>query len=220
MVKNNEKISYKEISRSIHQTRFFDGFAFIYIGLVLLVVALIINFKFSFGPVVVVIISEAFRPTVSEILRTRFTYPRIGYFKVKVEKSSQAFPRVLLFMAFVIIASILVILILEGGGIDNLYGNMWKYAPIIFGLIMFGPSIDLVNQTGQPKYFSIGFFSTILGILIFFVDFQTPQDGFVRYLLILGFLFIILGLVLFIRFIQSYPIITDDDDPVNKEPER
>ncbi|MHA2156248.1 MAG: hypothetical protein ACXABU_12960 [Candidatus Hodarchaeales archaeon] len=220
MSENNKELNFTKISQRIHQTDFVDGFAVIFIGLILLVTAGIIHFSFSLGLLLVVIVVELFRPTVSEALRKRFTYPRIGHFKVRTENPRKDLPRIFLFMIAIVVVSLTIFLTLEGGNLDELYRNIWKYLLITFGLIMFGPSIDLVQKTGQGQFYGIGILSTLLGIFIFFLDLPRQREGFILYLIILGIIFIGIGFFIFIRFIQTYPLIPDEEEPVNKELER
>jgi hypothetical protein len=74
---------------------------------------------------------------------------------------------------------------------------------------MFGPSLDLVDKTGQRIYYGMGVFSTILGLVIVWMNFQNAKFGFIIYLLILGSIFLSIGVITFIRFIKKYPIIED-----------
>ncbi len=211
MSKNTDNINFTEISQRIHQTDFIDGFAFIFIGLVLIISAGIVNFNFTLGPLILVVVVEIFRPSVSDGLRKRFTYPRIGFYKIKPENTGRAFLRVIIFLFSTIMISIMIILVLEGGNFTNLYGNIWKYCPIILGLILFGPSMDVVNRTGQSRYYGIGIFSTLFGIFIFLMNFSRSKAGFAVYLTVLGVLFIILGFITFIRFIQTYPLNSENE---------
>jgi hypothetical protein len=220
MSENNNKLNLTEISQRIHQTDFVDGFVFIFIGFVLLITAGIVNFNFTLGPLLVVIVVELLRPSVSEELRKRFTYPRIGVFKVKISHSSLDYVKVFSFIIAVSVISILIILISEGGNFNTLHNNIWRYGPIVVGLLLFGPSYDLVNRTGQNRYYGIGLFSTLLGILSFFTDFSQPKQGFMIYLTLLGVLFIILGFFMFIRFIQTHPLISDDEVIIPTELEK
>ncbi|MHA1940951.1 MAG: hypothetical protein ACW97P_04410 [Candidatus Hodarchaeales archaeon] len=220
MSKNNEKIDFTKISQKIHQTDFIDGFAVIFIGLIVIVLAGIIEFNFSLGPLIVVIVTELFRPSVSKALRERYTYPRIGHFKIKTNQTSKDVVRILLFMIVIFTVSFIIFLYIEGGNVDELYSKIWKYLLITFGLLMFGPSIDLVNRTGQNEFYGIGILSTLLGIFIFFLDLPQQKEGFIIYLTILGVSFILIGFFLFFRFIQTYPLISDEEEPVEKELER
>ncbi|MHA2165100.1 MAG: hypothetical protein ACXAAT_04480, partial [Candidatus Hodarchaeales archaeon] len=199
MSESNEKIDFTKISQKIHQTDFVDGFAIIFIGLIMVVLAGIIEFDFSLGPLIVVIVVELFRPTVSETLRKRYTYPRMGHFKIKTKQTSLDVARILLFMVVIFTVSLTIFLTLEGGNVDELYRNIWKYLLITFGLLMFGPSIDLANRTGQNYFHGIGILSTLLGIFIFFLDLPQQKEGFIIFVTILGVIFILIGFFMFIR---------------------
>jgi len=215
MSENNEQINFKEISQKIHQTGYVDGFVFIFLGIILMITAGVVNFTLaSLGLVIVSFV--VFIP-LTEFLRRRFTYPRMGHFKIKTEKPSEIFPGMILFVVALIVVSLVIIFILEGGNVDEFYDNIWEYWPIIFGLIMFGPSLDIVDKTGQVRFYGMGIFSTLFGMFIFFLDFPHPRDGFTVYLLILGLISIIIGFIIFIRFIQLYSIIPEEKERTNNE---
>ena len=129
-----------------------------------------------------------------------------------------------LFSSAIFISFIILWLIFTGDDPRSLYDyeNWYRFMPIIFGLVMFGPSLDMVDKTGQKRYYSLGAFATILGVIIVWLDLSIPKDGLTIYLLLLGSISCIVGVVTFVKFIKNYPIIEksepsdiqeDDNDP-------
>lgn len=209
-----EKIDVKEIEQKVYRTDYIDGLAFIFLGIVLFITAGIIKVNLAFMGLLTFSFFICF--LISEALRKRYTYPRLGYFKIKTDNPSQVVG-VILFISGLIVISLVIILILEGGKIDDISEIFWKYLPMIFGLILSGPSLDIADKTGQTRYYGIGIFSTLFGLLIVLFDFPNLEDGITLYLLILGTISIIIGIITFIRFVKKYPIITDTDNNDDKE---
>ncbi len=213
----DEKINIKEISQKVYRNEYIDGFVFIFLGFFLLIAAGIINLhSVLMSLLILVFIAFYF---LSKALRNYYTYPRIGYFQVKTDEPKKLISGMLLFSFLICIAFLILLLIFSGGDPEALYDfEMWyRFLPIYFGLIMFGPSLDIVDKTGQRKYYSLGIFSTILGLLIVWINFQNAKFGFTIYLLLLRSIFCIIGSITFIRFIKKYPIIPDSEQPNMEE---
>lgn len=211
MPEQNKKDEIKEISQKIYRSAYIDGFAFILMGVIFFVTAGIINLH----PVFISLLVVAFIGCLllNKAISQRYTYPRLGYFKIKTEDPKKLIPGILLF-TFSILITFFILLILFSGGDPRVlydYENWYRFLPIVFGLIMFGPSLDLVDKTGQTIYYGIGILSTVLGLLIAWVNFQNAKFGFTIYLLLLGSISCIIGFITFIRFIKKYPIIEDSE---------
>jgi hypothetical protein len=211
MSKHHENVDLKEISQKVYRNEYIDGFIFIFLGIMLLLAAGIINLPPVFMSLLVVTFI-AFFP-ISKALRSRYTYPRLGYFKVKTEDFKTLIPGMFLFSFSVIILFLVLLIIFTDDDPRSFYDfeNWYRFLPILFGLIMFGPSLDLVDKTGQRIYYGLGTFSTILGLLIAWLNFQNAKFGITIYLLLLGSISCIIGLITFIRFIKKYPIIADSE---------
>ena len=121
-----------------------------------------------------------------------------------------------MFSISVVIVFFILLFIFTGDDPRALYDfEYWyEFLPLLFGLIMFGPSLDMVDKTGQKEYYSLGIFSTILGLIVVVMNFQVPKEGFTIYLLILGVTSCIVGVLSFIRFVKKYPII-EETEPQN-----
>jgi hypothetical protein len=207
MSEKNEKINFKEIEQKIYRHEYLDGFTFAFLGFILILAAIAINLPPVFM-VLLVVAFIAFFP-ISKELRSRFTYPRLGYFKVKTEDPKKLFPGIILFSSFIFISFIILLFIFTGGDPRTLYDyeSWYRFMPIIFGLVMFGPSLDMVEKTGQKRYYSLGVFATILGVIITWLNLSFPKDGLTIYLLLLGSISCIVGVVTFVKFIKNYPIL-------------
>jgi MFS family permease len=208
---HHKKVDLKGISQKVYRHAYIDGFAFILGGFMLYLTAGIINLHPVF--ISLIIITFIVFIPLSKSLQSRFTYPRLGYFKVKTEDPKKLVPGMLLFSFGIVIAFLILLIIFTGGDPRVLYDfeNWYRFIPIVFGIIMFGPSLDLVDKTGQRIYYSIGIFSTILGLFIVWINFQNAKFGFTIYLLLLGSISWIMGFITFVKFIKKYPIIEDSE---------
>lgn len=211
MSEHHEKVDLKGISQKVYRNEYIDGFTFILLGFILFITAGIINLHPVFMSLLIVSFIACF--PISKALRSRYTYPRLGYFKVKTEDPKKLVPGMLLFTGGIVIAFLILLVIFTNGDPRVIYDyeNWYRFLPIVFGLIMFGPSLDLVDKTGQRIYYGMGMFSTILGLIIVWLNFQNAKFGFTIYLLLLGSIFFGIGSITFVRFIKKYPIIDNSE---------
>ncbi|MHA2224003.1 MAG: hypothetical protein ACXAC8_02290 [Candidatus Hodarchaeales archaeon] len=211
MSEHHEKVDLKGISQKIYRHEYIDGFTFILAGFMLFLTAGVINLH----PVFMSLIIGSFIAflAINRALRSRFTYPRLGYFKAKTEDPKKLVSGILLFTGGIMIVFFILLILFTGGDPRVLYDyeNWYRFLPIVFGLIMFGPSLDLVDKTGQRIYYSIGMVSTILGLSIVWMNFQNAKFGFTFYLLLLGSISFIIGIYTFVKFMKKYPIIDDSE---------
>ncbi len=91
--------------------------------------------------------------------------------------------------------------------------SLWYgWVPLMFGLIMFGPSLYLVEQTGQKYYYLFGLFSSMIGLIISILDFTDVMDGLFMYFFVLGILVLLLGCSKLIWFMHKYPVIDIEEE--------
>ena len=111
---------------------------------------------------------------------------------------------------FAIIITFLAMIIFEGKILEM---HQWySWVPLLFGLIMFGPSAFLVEKTGQKYYYVFVIFCSLLGFAISIIDFPNVFDGISLYFLVLGVFILIYGILKHFRFIQNYPVVDIEED--------
>ena len=209
----NKELSLKELERKTYNEFLIDGLPEILVGIVLLFLpALFMNPIFvAFTPFLLF-----FGPQVFEFIRQRTTYPRIGRVEFKVEGESGEYSTKKAILEFLILLLVVFILtstfmIIFEGEILHIY--LWySWVPFIFGLIMFGPSLFLVEKTGLRYYYLFGGFSSVLGLWFSILDFPDMMDGMFLYFFTLGILILLLGVVRYILFVRNYPIIETAED--------
>ncbi len=90
--------------------------------------------------------------------------------------------------------------------------NWYKWVPMLFGLIMFGPSLYLVEKTGEKNYYLLGIVATLLGVAFSITNFSSSKDGMYLYFYAIGVISVLIGFVRFLIFLRKYPIINEQED--------
>lgn len=208
----NEKIDLKKIEQQTYHEFMIDGITEILLGIVLIFMPILFT-----NPIFVVFVPFyiLFAHPFVESIRERTTYPRLGRveFKRDDEKEGYSVKRSLLeFLLFILgtVVITLTMMILIEGGFE--FSLIYKWIPFLFGLIMFGPSLFLVDKTGQRHYYILGAFSTILGFFFSILDFPGEMTGLFLFFLTLGVLSIILGIIRYVWFIRTYPVIQMEEE--------
>jgi hypothetical protein len=206
MLRMPDNTDIQELEQETYRYSMQDGLAQILVGLILVTSAYVIenlNWYFYFFWLIV------FAIPIWEKLRRKFTYPRIGYVKVRQDEPSRPGMAVLLFVMTNLVVVSLVMVLIPG---DNpIYDTLWRYSPIVFGVMMILPSFFLVEKTGDRRYYALGILTVTTGLIVALLEFESPRAGPVLCLLGWGVAIILVGLTTFIRFIRRYPIIEPDE---------
>ncbi len=148
----SNKIDLKEIEQKAFTELMIDGVNEIFVGLLLIFCPLFFLYPFI---VVFVPFFLFFGTPVIESIRERTTYPRIGRVTFKSEEDQEGYAlrksllTFLLYILGITIITFTAMFIFEGE-ILPVY-SWYKWIPLWFGIVMFGPSQLLVEKTGQ-KY--------------------------------------------------------------------
>jgi hypothetical protein len=185
-----------------------DGFTEILLGTIFLVLpAILIQPGFLSIFVVFYII---FMPQAVEVIRKKYTYPRIGYVKLREDESPKISLRVVIAVLLVFITIIAVLYLAFIDIIDRFF--IWKWMPAVFGFIMWGPSLYLRGKTGQRIYYLPAILLSATGVAISLVDYLTAEVGTSLFMVGWGLVFIGFGFVRFLLFIRKYPILDNPED--------
>ncbi|PWI47218.1 hypothetical protein CEE45_13030 [Candidatus Heimdallarchaeota archaeon B3_Heim] len=209
----NDEINLKELEQKTFNEFMIDGITEFFAGLILLFSPLLI-----LNPIFVVFVPFLLflSPQAIEYIRQRTTYPRIGRVEFKEQEKIENYSMktslrdVLILLLVAVILTFTFMMVFEGKILDI---SLWySWVPFMFGLIMFGPSLFLVEKTGQRYYYVFGIFSSILGLGISTLDFPNIFDGMYLYFFTLGLLVLALGVIRYIWFIRNYPVIVLEED--------
>ncbi|MFX0202538.1 MAG: hypothetical protein ACFFCW_41050 [Candidatus Hodarchaeota archaeon] len=209
----NETIDLEKIEQKTFGEFMIDGFTEILAGLLLILMPLFYS-KSIF--IVFLVFFVLFSHLGVEKIRERTTYPRIGRveFKRDDEKADYSVKKSLLDFLLLLLATVLitftVMYFVEG---EILASHLWyKWVPLTFGLIMFGPSLYLVEKTGQRRYYLFGVFATILGFVFSIQTFSDVKVGMYLYFVVLGIFVLFFGISKYIWFIRNYPVILIEEE--------
>ncbi len=210
----NDKIDLKKIEQQTFHEFMIDGITEILLGILLIFLpVLFIHVSFISFYIFFILFAQP----IVEFIRERTTYPRLGRveFKREEDKEGYSVKKSLLILLLLFLGSIVItfsMMIIVEGEFD--LSLIYKWIPFLFGLIMFGPSLFLVGKTSQQRYYFLGAFSTILGFLFSILDFPDEMIGIYLYLYFftLGVLAIILGVIRYVRFVRTYPVIHMEEE--------
>jgi uncharacterized membrane protein len=187
----SEQIAMKEIEKKARGTLRQDGLATIIAGVALAIMApFFLDDRLGW----MLILGSGLYVFLPEVLRKHFVYPRVGYVKVRKEKSKKwkLIISILILLIFVVILKI------------NAYNWILPfYLAFVLGAMAF--TIACLYRT-LVEYFlaSLILASGIVGLV---VTIQGNEPGLVvaLQLWILGAVLVLVGAVQFLRFIHKYP---------------
>ena len=210
--KMNDDNDLQEIEQKAYRDTMRDGFTELFAGFFFVLAAAMI-YKSIFVPIFVAFYIIIL-PQLIPRLREKYTNPRIGYFKPREEDLDLNPMSFLLFLLIVIVVGGIGTALMIGD-VLNIY-NWITMLPFIFGMIMLGPSVYLVEKTGLRRYWIFGVTTTISGFLFSYYTLifppLSPYDGILAFCMILGAGLLLLGLITFMRFIRNNPIIDLQED--------
>lgn len=199
-----------EIKKDIYREQLKDGTNEIFMGVMLFIIVGMLSQ--SLNLVIAVLMMVFILPVMQKKIKEKFTYPRIGYVKFKSEKDDFKISEFILFLVIIIgitVASFY-LLVEDKENIDNIY----KVIPIFFGLVMYGPSQELVKKSGLKVYWLLFIFSLVSGIYWSLKTIDNPIykrfDAISMHLLLLGLILIVLGFTIMATFLRL-PILEDED---------
>ena len=150
-----------------------------------------------------------FGPKAVERLRERYTYPRTGYVKLRVDDSKEMGKGIIgfLFITFLVPIAFVISMIAA----DMTLAMIFRWLPFTFGSIMIGPSLYLVDVTGSRTYYLFGIPAAIIGLLTSLLVDQ-GLAGLQYFLMGWSIVIVLVGFVLFMRFIGRYPLVETEND--------
>jgi hypothetical protein len=204
----NEEQKLKSVERESFLELMQDGFTEILAGMIFLVFP-----AFFLEPgflSIFVVFYVIFMPQVVERIRRKYTYPRIGYVKLREDTLPKLTLGIIVAVLLIFITIIAVLYVASIGVIDRIF--IMKWMPAVFGFIMWGPSLYFKDKTGENKYYLPGALMSLTGVMTSLADFLSAEIGTSIYMIGWGLAFTILGLVRFVLFIRKYPVVGSPED--------
>ena len=180
-----------------------DGIMEIVIGLFLIsVISALISPKFAFIYFFLMLILAP----VTERLRRRYTYPRIGYARLHTDPPKETAKGIFTYSIAVLVVVVIISFIISGDMAS--LERCVKWSPAFVGLMMVGAFQYMASKSGSIRFYVFAVVSAILGFVLSMVDFDSEFKyiGLTIYLLIMGGFLVISGIVRFMRFLHRYPL--------------
>lgn len=198
----NEDIDLVKLEKATFRTANQDGLTELWMGLMILAIALLLIHTVFVGIVAILIIFQAM---FNEKIKEKFTYPRIGKVKLLGEAEMPSgygwiLVAVTMILAF---ASVMFSARYE----NELVLLIARWAPALAGIGLIQPSAYLVSKSGLNRYYGIGIVSSILGVVFTLLEFPTAVSRMTVYMAIVGGLFILAGIASLARFVRKYPVL-------------
>jgi len=183
-----------DIERKTRNLYFQDGLMDILLGVQLLLVYFWIEYR-----LVIYVAWIAIGPVIIEAVRKRATYPRIGYARM-ANQGATAVRIILICLIGIALLSVItaLVFVLFGLPVQNNWGNVIKIAAVLFIPVIFGL---LAYEHKVYRWLTYGL-ALGLGGLYFML--REPREIHI-YIVILGGIIALIGLVIFVDFIKKNP---------------
>jgi len=139
-----------------------------------------------------------------KFFKEQFTYPRIGYVKMKDDQEPREFGLgVLRYLAIVVFTI--------GGGLF-VFGEVgsWQYwmkwMPAIMGGFCSGGFLYVAERSGFKRHYFLFLICIGWGIICSLMNTPTVYHGISRWALGLGLLNLVFGVVIFLNFLRTHPV--------------
>lgn len=203
-----EELNLKQIEQKAYRVSFQDGLVEIMLGI------LLIGLGATFGSVLYVFaifIPIFLFPRFIEVIRKRYTYPRIGYAKLPMDDPKKTAKGIFGYTA-VVLALMVVCFLLFGKVKDAAAYKKWS--PALMGVLLVGGFLYAHGKSGSIRYIVFAVLVVVLGLLFSIMNFES-YNGLIINFFVMGVIFIVTGFTLFILFLHKYPKIVkemSDDD--------
>ena len=198
-----ENINLKEMEKKAFRDSNQDGLMEIIFGIFLFAIAGYIG---TGDFPILLILLPTFGPIWMQIIRNKFTYPRIGYAKPSLKISKKIVLSVFLYM-FVVIS--IVILVPIVGDIWDL-SLFYNWSPGFLGILTIVVFFYIGFRLGSFRYYIFSALSLVGFFSLFFINFDTIKRGLEMYFLFMSSFLIISGFIFFIHFLRKYPVQSEE----------
>jgi hypothetical protein len=207
----NEEIDLVKLEQATFRTANQDGLTEIWMGLMIMTIALVL-IHVCFVPTIALLI--IFQATLNEKIKEKVTYSRIG--KVKLRGEAE-FPSGYgwIVVVLTIIPALFAVIFSQWYDIDILL-LIASWAPLLVGIGLIQPAAYLVEKSGLRSYYGIGAIAVLLGVLFILIEFSNPGIRMSLYMALVGAVFVLTGIASLLRFVRKYPVLELED--VGDEP--
>ncbi|UCG92104.1 MAG: hypothetical protein JSV97_13805 [candidate division WOR-3 bacterium] len=192
-------IDIGDIERKMRHLYFQDGLMDILLGVHLLLVYFVIQYRLLVNVPLIVI-----GPVIIEAIRKRTTYPRIGYMRM-ANQGATAVRMILVCLVGIALLSVITVLIflLLGIPVQNNWGNVLKFAAVLFIPVIFGL---LAYEHKVYRWLVYGVAIGLGGLSVMSI----VPHAIKMYFVILGSVVTFIGLTIFVDFLKKNPRQTEE----------
>jgi MFS family permease len=199
------KINLKEMEKKSWRYSIQDGLIEVSLGILLVVLGLLLSIEFTIGFIVVFFI--IFMNPLLEIVRKKYTYPRIG--RVKVHEDEPKKTMVGIFLYLITVAMIMGIAMFVIFGEINAE-NIYKSLPIFYSIMILGAMLYSYGKSESQRFYLYAVLALLTAPVFSYINFEGRLANIGYYLLFIGFIFLIIGLIIFIHFLIKYPFYREE----------
>lgn len=195
--------SFEGIRKAAERETYSDGITEMVVGVLFFIVALASGrpaFYWTYLLAIVVL------GPGRERLKSRFTYPRIGYVQLPDEAPKQLRRGILSWLlgVFFVVA---VVLTATGHLTDNL---AWRRAsPVLAGLLFAGGFLYLAQRSQLRRHYALVFFSVLIGFVAAWPSELEPYGNLRVWAILMALLCLAMGAFVLRRFVLQNPIIEE-----------
>ena len=192
-------VEQSKLARQTYRFAEQDGLTEIFAGVMLLTMGAVSGTRVGTGLVIFVLLFGA--PALFR-LRSRISYPRIGYAKLPPEPPTKLAAGILGFKAAVIVLTAIMMAIF--GDVSDT-DSWYRWSPAFVSLILIGMFNFVASKTGSRRYYVFAGLSVAAGLALALIPFASRTTGLVIYCSAMGVMFLLGGIMKFITFLRKYP---------------
>lgn len=208
----NEEIDLVELEQATFRTANQDGLTEFWMGLMIMAMGIMLANTVFVTYIALIIV---FQVAVTERIKEKYTYPRIGVVKLKDESE---LPSGVAWIAFAIIMIVAVSASVISTRADyEIVHLIAAWAPLVVGIVFLKPAVYLVERSGLKRYYGFGLATLILGVLFFLLPFPHPAERMSAFMFLSGGILALAGVTSMVHFIRKYPILEMEDGDHEQE---
>jgi hypothetical protein len=198
----NEEIDLEKLEQATFRTANQDGLTEFWMGLMIMAIGLLLVNP-VFVPYIALII--IFQVAVTERIKEKYTYPRIGVVKLHDESE---IPSGVAWITFAIILIVAISAAMISIRVDHeIVHLIAAWAPLLVGVSFLKPAAYLVERSGLKRYYGFGLSTVILGVLVFLLPLPHPAAGMSAFMCLSGGILTLAGITSMVHFIRKYPVL-------------
>ena len=202
----NKEIDLVKLEQATFRTANQDGLTEFWMGLMIMAIGIVLANSVFVTYIALIIV---FQVAVTERIKEKYTYPRIGVVKLHDESE---LPSGVAWITFAIVMIVAITAALISNAADyEIVHIIANWAPILVGVSLLKPTAYLVERSGLRIYYGFGLATLILGVMFFLLPFPHPAERMSAFMFLSGGILTLAGVTSMVRFIRKFPILEMED---------